>query len=575
MKKALRVAVSQLNTITGALNENVKNLEQGIALGHEIGADALIFPELCLNGLNCQGLSKNRTFLRETRRTIDEIIQFSKGKQPLIVFGFLEAEEDCHYSSAGVIQNGKWLGSYRKIVIQPENDGVDTAFFSSGEEGIVLNIEGIKAGIVIGNDLWDRYDLISSYDRYGVCVLFHLSAFTFLSGEYAESEQRLFSRSKDFEMGIVHANAIGGQDQWIYSGNSMIFDGHSRIKARGKMLEEDFVVADIELPLRGRKAETRATRCGLRFQEWPVKRIDCDFSASFKPEINSKIYDYPEDESAAICAALQLSLRDYVGKNRFEKVVLVLSGGIDSAVVAALSVASLGRERVVGVIMPSKYTTEASVKDAEELANALQIKTITLPIDDLMDSYGDVLGTEVELKAGSLCEQNLQPRIRANLLLALSNHNGWLVLTTGNKSEWACGYTTLFGDSAGGFAPLKDLYKHQVYALGRTLNQALGTPAITENHFSKVPTAELYPGQTDQDRLPPYEEVDPIVRLMVEEGYSADEVVKEGFREESVRKVWKMYLRSEFKRRVSPVGPKLTKVSFNGEQGLPITQQWV
>ncbi|MDD8053573.1 MAG: NAD(+) synthase, partial [Thermotogota bacterium] len=386
MKKTLRVAVSQLNTITGALKDNAKNLEQGIALGHEIGADALIFPELCLNGLNCQELSKNRAFLKETRRSIDEIIQFSKGKQPLIVFGFLDAEENRYYNSAGFIQNGKWLGSYRKIAICNENDGVDTGFFSSGDEGILLNIEGIKAGVVIGNDLWDRYDLLSTYDRYGVCILFHLSAFSFLAGEYTETEQRLFSRSKDFEMGIVHANAIGGQDQWIFTGNSMIFDGRSRIKARGKMLEEDFVVADIELPLRGRKTETGAIRCGLRFQEWPVNRIDCEFSASFKPEINSKIFDYPEDESAAICSALQLSLRDYVGKNRFEKVVLGLSGGIDSAVVAALSVSALGRERVIGVLMPTGYTSDTSIKDAQDLADALQIKTLTLPIGDVLES---------------------------------------------------------------------------------------------------------------------------------------------------------------------------------------------
>lgn len=575
MKKTLRVAVSQLNTITGALKDNAKNLEQGIALGHEIGADALIFPELCLNGLNCQELSKNRAFLKETRRSIDEIIQFSKGKQPLIVFGFLDAEENRYYNSAGFIQNGKWLGSYRKIAICPENDGVDTGFFSSGDEGILLNIEGIKAGVVIGNDLWDRYDLLSTYDRYGVCILFHLSAFSFLAGEYTETEQRLFSRSKDFEMGIVHANAIGGQDQWIFTGNSMIFDGRSRIKARGKMLEEDFVVADIELPLRGRKTETGAIRCGLRFQEWPVNRIDCEFSASFKPEINSKIFDYPEDESAAICSALQLSLRDYVGKNRFEKVVLGLSGGIDSAVVAALSVSALGRERVIGVLMPTGYTSDTSIKDAQDLANALQIKTLTFPIGDVLESYRQLFEAEFEINTGDLCEQNLQPRIRANTLLALSNRYGWLVLTTGNKSESACGYSTLFGDSAGGFAPIKDLYKYQVYALGKTLNKLLGTQVITESVFNKAPTAELYPGQTDQDRLPPYEEVDPIVRLLVEERYSADEIIKEGFREESVHKVCELYIRSEFKRRVNPIGPKLTKVSFNGEQGLPITQRWV
>jgi len=567
--------VSQLNTITGALKDNAKNLEQGIALGHEIGADALIFPELCLNGLNCQELSKNRAFLKETRRSIDEIIQFSKGKQPLIVFGFLDAEENRYYNSAGFIQNGKWLGSYRKIAICNENDGVDTGFFSSGDEGILLNIEGIKAGVVIGNDLWDRYDLLSTYDRYGVCILFHLSAFSFLAGEYTETEQRLFSRSKDFEMGIVHANAIGGQDQWIFTGNSMIFDGRSRIKARGKMLEEDFVVADIELPLRGRKTETGAIRCGLRFQEWPVNRIDCEFSASFKPEINSKIFDYPEDESAAICSALQLSLRDYVGKNRFEKVVLGLSGGIDSAVVAALSVSALGRERVIGVLMPTGYTSDTSIKDAQDLADALQIKTLTLPIGDVLESYRQLFEAEFEINTGDLCEQNLQPRIRANTLLALSNRYGWLVLTTGNKSESACGYSTLFGDSAGGFAPIKDLYKYQVYALGKTLNKLLGTQVITESVFNKAPTAELYPGQTDQDRLPPYEEVDPIVRLLVEERYSADEIIKEGFREESVHKVCELYIRSEFKRHVNPIGPKLTKVSFNGEQGLPITQRWV
>ncbi|HQC37746.1 MAG TPA: NAD(+) synthase, partial [Thermotogota bacterium] len=252
-----------------------------------------------------------------------------------------------------------------------------------------------------------------------------------------------------------------------------------------------------------------------------------------------------------------------------------LSGGIDSAVVAALSVSALGRERVIGVLMPTGYTSDTSIKDAQDLADALQIKTLTFPIGDVLESYRQLFEAEFEINTGDLCEQNLQPRIRANTLLALSNRYGWLVLTTGNKSESACGYSTLFGDSAGGFAPIKDLYKYQVYALGKTLNKLLGTQVITESVFNKAPTAELYPGQTDQDRLPPYEEVDPIVRLLVEERYSADEIIKEGFREESVHKVCELYIRSEFKRRVNPIGPKLTKVSFNGEQGLPITQRWV
>jgi NAD+ synthase (glutamine-hydrolysing) len=574
MRKILRVAVSQLNTTTGALKENTKNLEQGIALGHEIGADVLVFPELCLNGLNCQGLSGNATFLKETQKAIDDIIQFTKGKQPLIIFGFLDQEDNRFYNSAGIIQNGKWLGTYRKMTADEEENVYEGSDFVLGDEGLLLNIEGIKAGIMIGNDLWKRYDLLHNYTRQGACIVFHLSAFSFLAGRLPEKESLLFCRSRDFNIGIVHANAVGGQDQWVFPGVSLVFDGHSHLKARGKSFDEDFVVADVVLFSQKRqidKVQNTYINCA---NEPDIKQIDCDFSASFKPEINPKVYDYPDEEIGTLFNALQLSLKDYVNKNRFEKTVIGLSGGIDSSVVASIAVAALGRERVIGVLMPSEYTSEASVEDALYLAKKLGIKTYTLSITEVLKSYQYVLRNEFELSPGDICEQNLQARIRGNYLMDLSNRFGWLVITTGNKSETACGYCTLFGDTAGGFALIKDVYKYQVYSLGKYANRILGIDAINENVFLKAPTAELYLGQKDQDSLPTYDIVDGTLRLILEDNFTVEEVIKEGYPEDSVRKIFRLYLRNEFKRRMGPVGPKITNVSFNGEQRLPITNQW-
>lgn len=565
MKRTLRIAVSQLNTITAAIQENLRAILSGISLAHELGADVILFPELSLNGLNCQNLMKNPMFLRETRKAIEEIILYTKGKQSLVVFGFLEEENRQYYDSAGFIQNGKMLGSYRKIYLSTDGSKPENGFFSRGSEAVLIDIEGIKAGVVVGEDMGEGFDLFRLYSQKGANVLFHLSAFPFIAGNLQSKEKRLFARSIDFGVGIVHANAVGGHDQWVFEGNSLIMDAEGSVKARGKILDVDFLVADIELS---------AAKIVASSDFVNVREIYCDLSASFKPEINPKVMEYPQNRDEEMFLALQLSLRDYVFKNRFEKVVLGLSGGIDSAVVASLATAALGKDKVVGVLMPSKYTSQQSITDAMEMVKKLSIQHYLFPIHPILEEYQKILGSHFSLQPFDLPEQNLQARIRGNFLMDVSNRFGWLVLTTGNKSEIACGYCTLFGDTAGGFALIKDLYKHQVYSLGRYLNQYFGIDVIGENIFQKAPTAELFPGQTDQDSLPPYEWLDAVLKLMVEEGYSTDEVIQAGFEKDWVEKVYHLFLRSEFKRKQSPIGPKLTKVSLNGEQKIPITQRW-
>jgi NAD+ synthase (glutamine-hydrolysing) len=567
----IRVALAQINTIVGDLKGNRDKILEWIDKARQIKADIVVFPEMAITGYPPEDLLLKPDFVENAMHTLYEIISATKGLTAII--GCVWVEDDL-YNAAAVCHNGKLMGVYYKQYLP--NYGVfdENRYFRQGHQQLIFSQNGVFFGVSICEDIWYPDGPPRAQALYaGAELLINLSASPYHIGKGKQRERMLSTRAADNIAFIAYCNLVGGQDELVFDGYSLICGPQGEIIARGRQFEEDLIVADLDMRqvLRWRLFDPRRRKVynhnGNNFQ-----RIDLpDLEPILEREIITPTLATPLERIPEVYHALVLGTRDYVLKNGFQKVVIGLSGGIDSSLTATIAADALGPENVTGVAMPTRYSSSHSLEDAEQLARNLGIHFLVIPIDNIFQSFLDALAPVFKGYEIDVTEENIQPRIRGTILMALSNKFGWLVLTTGNKSETGVGYATLYGDTAGGFAVLKDIPKTLVYQLANYRNELAGWDIIPKRVLKKPPSAELKPNQFDTDALPPYEILDPILHAYVEENCSIDDIIKRGFDEEIVRRVIRMVDRNEYKRRQSPPGVKITPRAFGKDWRLPIT----
>lgn len=573
--RRLRIGIAQINATVGDFKGNVQKIQENITEAKSLGVDLLTFPELAICGYPPEDLLFKPQFIEQNLRSLNEVIEHSHGLT--VVVGFVDAQGDI-FNGAALIHGGKLVGVYHKIYLP--NYGVfdEDRYFKAGKECPVYVISGVGLGINICEDIWYEAGPATVQASLGAEVIVNISASPYHFGKGNFRERMLGTRASDNIAIIVHDNLVGGQDELVFDGKSMVLNEKGKLVACGKQFEEDLVVADldVEAVFRTRLHDPRWRKeMLLEGQPWQGTKVVVSeaFSASPKPPLPPR-----QLQARNLCGevydALVLGTRDYIRKNGFQKVVIGLSGGIDSSLVAAIAVDALGSSNVVGAAMPSGYSSPGSIQDAELLASNLQIKLLTIPIGEVFQAYLEALAGHFVGTKSDVAEENLQARIRGNLLMALSNKFGWLVLTTGNKSEMATGYTTLYGDMAGGFAVIKDVPKTMVYDLCKHRNQVSGSDLIPSTIIDKPPAAELRPEQKDTDTLPPYDLLDPVLTAYVEEDKSVEQIMAMGFGRAAVERAAELVDKSEYKRRQAPPGVKITPRAFGRDRRLPITNRF-
>ena len=574
--RRLRIGMAQINTTVGDLQGNTQKILEAITEARSLGVDLLTFPELAICGYPPEDLLLKPRFIEENLRSLNQVVEHSSGLT--LVVGFVDAKGDI-YNAAAVIHDGKLVDVYHKIYLP--NYGVfdENRYFQAGKECPVYIMAGVGVGINICEDLWYEGGPTTAQAYSGAEVIVNISASPYHFGKRDFRERMMGARASDNAVIVAYNNLVGGQDELVFDGNSMVMDEKGRLIARGKQFEEDMVVADLDVEAvfrtrlhdpRWRKEAQPLEEQRRRGTKIVVSEVP---SAAPKPPLPPRQVEV-RGLPGEVYDALVLGTHDYIIKNGFEKVVIGLSGGIDSSLVAAVAVDALGPSNVVGVAMPSRYSSPGSISDAELLVHNLGIRLITIPIEKVFQAYLEMLAPSFEGTEPNVTEENIQARVRGNILMALSNKFGWLVLTTGNKSEMATGYTTLFGDMAGGFAVLKDVYKTMVYELARYRNSIAKSELIPSTIIGKVPSAELRPEQKDTDTLPPYEVLDPVLTAYVEEDKSIEQVMAMGIDEAVVRRAARLVDTSEYKRRQAPPGVKITPRAFGRDRRLPITNRF-
>jgi NAD+ synthase (glutamine-hydrolysing) len=540
------------------------------------GADIITLPELAVCGYPPEDLLFKPTFIQANLDSLQKIAEAVKGIT--VITGFVDADGDI-YNSAAVLHSGKVAGVYHKIYLP--NYGVfdENRYFHAGKDCPIFIIGGVAVGITICEDIWYEAGPATVQANGGAEVIVNISASPYHAGKGTFREKMIATRASDTVAIFAYNNAVGGQDELVFDGHSVIMDEKGITIARGKQFEEDLIIADLDVEsvFRARLHDPRQRKETLLAEQkqWQQTRIIVS-QAPFPIHQNQLKEQKPGvlELPAEVYRALVLGTRDYVQKNGFKKVVIGLSGGIDSTIVATIAVDALGSENVIGISMPSRFSSEGSRTDAMKLAVNLKIPLLTIPIEDVYNAYLSTLSQQFDGMQKDTTEENVQARIRGNLLMALSNKFGWLVLTTGNKSEYATGYTTLYGDMAGGFAVLKDVPKTMVYKIARSRNEMAGYELIPESIFSKPPSAELRLDQKDTDSLPPYETLDPILTAYVEDDKSVEQIIVLGFDKTVVQKTAKLVDSSEYKRRQAPPGIKITPRAFGRDRRLPITNRF-
>jgi NAD+ synthase (glutamine-hydrolysing) len=574
--RKLRIGMSQINTTVGDFAGNTRRIVDAIATSRPLGVDLIIFPELAICGYPPEDLLFKPQFIEENLKSLEKVIKQTSGIAAIV--GFIDAKNDI-YNAAAIINDGKLVSIYHKIYLP--NYGVfdENRYFQAGRECPIYTILGVGIGVNICEDIWYEAGPATAQAYAGAEVIVNISASPYHFGKENDRERMLATRATDNVAIIVYDNLVGGQDELVFDGNSMVLNEKGQLLAKGKQFEEDLIVVDldVEAVFRTRLHDPRWRKETLLLEDEPehaVKVMVSEIPAeSQKPELpprQIKPYSFPGD----VYEALVLGTRDYITKNGFKKVLIGLSGGIDSSLVAAIAADALGRSNVVGVLMPSRFSSPGSISDAELLSRNLGIKHITLPIEKVYQAYLGTLAEQFREVKPDTTEENIQARIRGNLLMALSNKFGWLVLTTGNKSEIATGYTTLYGDMAGGFAVIKDVPKTLVYKLATYRNSLDKEELIPLSIISKEPSAELRPEQKDTDSLPPYELLDPVLTAYVEEDKSVEQIIGSGFEENVVKRAARLVDGSEYKRRQAPPGIKITPRAFGRDRRLPITNRF-
>ncbi|MFQ5933144.1 MAG: NAD+ synthase [Dehalococcoidia bacterium] len=571
-----RIALAQINTTVGDLEENTAKVLAFVDRARKMGADLVSFPELTIPGYPPEDLLFKPQFIAENRACLDKIVEHSK--DIAVVVGFTASDGDI-YNSAAVIHDGELLGVYNKIFLP--NYGVfdEKRYFREGSSCPVFTINGVQVGVNICEDIWYAIGPATLQRRAGAQVIVNINGSPYHRGKLVFREKMLATRASDNGVFVCYTNLVGGQDELVFDGASMVFDQNGELVARGKQFEEDLVLADLDTGgiMSSRLHESRGREERLTLPEMnhvtaPV--IASGKAASLdKPPLSGN-HARALGDLDEVYEALTIGTRDYVRKNGFRKVVIGLSGGIDSSLTATIATDALGSDNVVGVTMPSRYSSKGSKGDSEVLAKNLGIPLWTIPIEEPFAAFLSTLEPVFEETQPDVTEENLQARIRGNTLMAIANKFGWLVLTTGNKSELAMGYTTLYGDMAGGFAVIKDVPKTLVYMLAERRNKRARKQIIPRSVLEKEPSAELHPDQRDTDTLPPYPVLDPILEAYVEQDRSLSEIVDMGFDEETVKRVIRMVDRNEYKRRQAPVGIKITPRNFGRDRRMPIVNRY-
>lgn len=554
----LRIGIGQINLTVGDLKSNSKKILQTIGRAKSLGVDIVTFPELSITGYPPEDLALKPYFvkdniiaLKKLAKQIDKIVA---------IVGFIDSDSTHIYNAASVIYARKVFGVYRKICLPNYSVFDEKRYFTSGNKDAVFQYGNCIFGINICEDIWEKKSPLAPHGSYNMNLLFNISASPYHMGKAKIRMDILKAQARKHKLPVVYTNLVGGQDELVFDGQSLILDKTGNVISKANAFEEGLVAVDIEIS--DNKRRTKKS----------VVIINREAAQKNKPSIPTHTTK-TLDAVAEVYQALSLGLRDYVRKNGFKKVTIGLSGGIDSALVASLASDVAGRENVIGVFMPSRYSSEESRIDAVELARNLNISFLTIPIEDIYKAYLAELSMPFAHTDRGTAEENLQARIRGNMLMALSNKFGYLVLTTGNKSEMSTGYATLYGDMAGGFAVIKDVPKMLVYKLAAYRN-SIGH-VIPDRILTKEPTAELKPNQKDSDSLPPYELLDPIIKAYVEEHRELKSIVKSGFDKDIVKRVIGLIDKSEYKRRQAPPGIKITPLSFGKDRRMPITNGYV
>lgn len=540
----LRVALSQLNQTVGDLAGNVSRMQADFDRAEAAGADVVVFPELAVTGYPPEDLVLKPQFVRDNMRALADFARGTAGSGCRALVGFVEARGERLYNALAVCGSGEVLSIYRKQLLPNYAVFDEQRYFQPGPSvvdgspaGIVL-IAGAKVGISVCEDIWSAEGPVAAQSRANATVILNVNGSPFHDGKHEEREQMLSQRARDARAPIVYVNQVGGQDELVFDGSSVVLDAKGNVACRLRSFEADFEIVDI------------------------------DFSAGTVAPSRVELFDADIDR---MHSALVLGTRDYVTKNGFRDVVIGLSGGIDSSIVAAIAVDALGADHVHGVAMPSRYSSQGSLDDAAALAANLGIDHRVISIEPAFSSYLEMLQPSFAGRDPDLAEENLQSRCRGTTLMALSNKFGWMVMTTGNKSELAVGYFTIYGDSAGGLSVIKDVFKLEVFALSRRVNERAGREIIPQTVIDKPPSAELRPDQRDDQSLPPYGELDPILRMYVDGDMTVPEIIAAGQPEDTVRRICRLVDINEYKRRQCPPGPRMSQKAFGRDRRMPIT----
>ena len=550
----LRVGLAQINPRVGDINANLDTVIRYVTMAEEAGCDLVAFPELTLSGYPPEDLVLKAGFVADNRAALEKVA--ARSGRCAVVVGFVDEADDEPvartsarparlFNAAALCANGTILGVYHKQLLPNYSVFDEARYFAPGhDDRSIYQVADVAVSLSICEDVWVADGPVARQRAAGaqVCININGSPFDRHKGDARETTVR--ARATESGLPIVYVNQVCGQDELVFDGGSFVADASGNIVARAAQFTEELLVVDVPI-----SDTTTAVRTATRLVQ-------------------------PLDELDQILGALALGTRDYVRKNGFTDVVIGLSGGIDSAVVAAVAVEALGADRVHGVSMPSRYSSEGSRTDAADLARNLGIEMLMIPIEPAFASYLDMTAQAFAGRAPDLTEENLQSRVRGTTLMALSNKFGWMVLTTGNKSELAVGYFTLYGDSVGGYAVIKDLFKTDVYALAKRINERAGREVIPRETITKPPSAELRPDQRDDQSLPPYDVLDAVLTLYVEQDCTAAEIESMGYDAELVRRIVRLVDNNEYKRRQLPPGVRVTTKAFGKDRRLPITNAY-
>jgi len=574
----LQIALSQMNAVVGDISGNERAILDAIGKARDAGAQLVLFPELALTGYPPEDLLLKEHFLRDTRAALDRIAAATEGIVALV--GFPEREDDV-YNALAVLAAGAVQAVYRKVHLP--NYGVfdEQRWFQSGTGPALIELGEHKIGLTICEDIWEPGPPASAEARAGATLVVNVSASPYHAGKGLERERMLAQRARDNLCAVAFCALVGGQDELVFDGHSLVLDHHGEVIARAGQFTEELLLATVDLEAaqtqRLRDARQRAPAREARERVPTLARLVLPPSAARPGAAGDRLGGSVApllSPTAEVYGALVTGLRDYVRKNGFRRVVLGLSGGIDSALVVCIAADALGPDGVAAVVMPSPYSASETQDDARSLARRLGVELFELPIEPAMRAYETALSAAFDGTDPGIAEENLQARIRGNLLMALSNKFGWLVLATGNKSEMSVGYSTLYGDLAGGLAVIKDCPKTTVYELARWVNEAASEERIPRSILDRAPSAELRPDQRDEDSLPPYAVLDPILDAYVEDDLGREQLLLRGFEAADVDRVIALVDRAEYKRRQAPPGIKVTSRAFGRDRRVPITNRY-